>query len=84
MVADFFTNVKAFQVINAQGNGSKVVRRWKPPQQLFLKLNTDGAWKADWATAGIGGVFRDATGLRIWICKEGGCGFPRGGGADGH
>ncbi|KMT14541.1 hypothetical protein BVRB_4g073110 [Beta vulgaris subsp. vulgaris] len=45
-----------------EGNGSKVVLRWKPPHQGFLKLNTDGAWKADWENAGIGGVFRDAVG----------------------
>jgi ribonuclease HI len=35
--------------------------RWKPPQVLFVKLNTDGAYKADQA-AGCGGVIRGSQG----------------------
>lgn len=61
-MADFFTNIKAFQVneekINRAGGGM----RWKPPKNGFLKLNTDGAWKEENVKTGIGGVFRDARG----------------------
>ncbi|XP_010666966.1 uncharacterized protein LOC104884068 [Beta vulgaris subsp. vulgaris] len=62
VLADFFTNTKAFQVDGAKAGGRQLVIKWKPPRSGFLKLNTDGAWKPDWTKAGAGGVFRNATG----------------------
>lgn len=62
VMADFFTNIKSFQVTSLKEGGATPVLRWKPPQRGFLKLNTDGAWKKEWPNAGIGGVIRDAAG----------------------
>ena len=47
VMADFFTNLKAFRVEDSKVSGGTPVLRWKPPRSGFLKLNTDGAWKTD-------------------------------------
>ncbi|XP_056691001.1 uncharacterized protein [Spinacia oleracea] len=50
---------------HTQGKGKEQVRSmnliWTPPAYEFLKLNTDGSWRAQ-NDAGGGGVFRGATG----------------------
>ncbi|XP_056683220.1 uncharacterized protein [Spinacia oleracea] len=50
---------------HTKGKGKEQVRKdeliWLPPAYEFLKLNTDGSWKAR-NEAGGGGVFRGATG----------------------
>lgn len=62
VMADFFTNIKAFQVNEDNSRRVGVGMRWKPPKNGFLKLNIDGAWKAEGDKSGIGGVFRDERG----------------------
>jgi ribonuclease HI len=43
--------------VATRSNQTVMVIRWHPPRELFVKLNTDGAYKKD-QVAGCGGVIR--------------------------
>ena len=42
------------------------IERWKPPPQNWIKCNTDGAWKKDSESCGVGWVSRDQSGKLVW------------------
>lgn len=53
-------------ILQGKGKGKlpraeKLMRAWKAPSDDFMKLNTDGAWKAINSAAG-GGIFRRSSG----------------------
>lgn len=41
-------------------------RSWSPPPSQWLKCNSDGAWRKERTTSGLGWVCRDETGTVIW------------------
>lgn len=53
----------------SQGDG--FVHRWRPPEQGWMKLNTDGSFQAEAGNGGIGVVLRNCHGEIIFSA----CGF---------
>jgi ribonuclease HI len=60
MLSDYRNAAKASDVAS-DSNQSLVLVRWIPPKPLFVRLNTDGAYK-EHKIAGCGGVLRGADG----------------------
>lgn len=52
----------------SQGDG--FVHRWRPPEQGWMKLNTDGSFQAEAGNGGIGVVLRNCHFLCVWLPAE--------------
>jgi hypothetical protein len=52
-----YMNAVSNNMVVSRGTQMMKMIRWQPPKELFVKLNTDGAYKEEWV-AGCGGVIR--------------------------